>query len=152
VLLRPTTDSSQSTATNPSIMHRVAKSVYSNDAFPGQLHIIQPTVSSSAPGSQLKHPKSNLLGNLCSVSPCQPHSPQLLAAGDVPRLLDMVVFLIVPSPGGSMLVALLLKTATTGFKQWYNQCPLPAVKPVKTQKSCYQEWIATIMQQLWNMA
>jgi len=148
VLLRPM---SQSTATNPSITHRVAQSVYSDDALPSQLQIVQPVVSSVAPGSQHKHPKNNPLGNLRSVSPCQPHFPQSLAAGDVHRLLAMVIFLIDPSPGGSTLVALLLKTATTGSKQWNNQCPPPVVKPVKTRKSCYR-WIAAIIQRLWNTA
>jgi len=118
---------------------------------PTENPIAQLAVSREAPSSHYAQPQSNQLHDLRSASPCQPHPYQSKAVGDVPSPLAMVVFLIVSSPGGLKLVALLLKMASARFKQWYNKCPLPEVKPVKTRTSC-NRWIAAIIQRLWNTA
>jgi len=115
----PTTDS-QCRATNTIDMHMVAKADDGDDSIPGKPQMVQPVVPGVVPSSQHKHSISNPPYDLCSVSPAQPHSPQLYAMGVLSRLVAMVVFLLTPSPGGSKFVALLLTTLPARFKHWYN--------------------------------
>jgi len=117
---------SQCTATNTIDMQVVAMADQSDDSIPGEPQTVQPAVPGAVHGSQHKNSNNNHLCDLHSVSPGQPHSPQLYALS---RLVAIVVF-VTPSPSGLKLIALLLTIVLARFINWYNQCPLQPVQPV----------------------